>query len=334
VYALELVGEEDALAVREAASTCREVRRLGPGVATAAGVDRVGDLALTRRAAGLVAVTAADLGAAATALADAALDREGSVAVRAADCRGTTGVSTQRAERELGAVLVDRGFAVDLDDPDHVLRALFAAPRADDAGIAPGAPDEGVCAMGWVVAEGAGGFAARAPTDRPFFQPGSMDAWLGRALVNVAGAGPGRRLLDPMCGTGGMLVEAGLVGARPVGVDARRRMIRGARRNLAAHLDAYDLLVGDATRLPLRDGAVDGVAVDVPYGRQSPVEGGRPPDRLVEGAMTEARRVAPRTVLVGDRRWDDACEAAGWTVAATFERYVHRSLTRHVHVLE
>jgi len=334
VYVLELVGEEDPLAVREAASVCRDVRRLAPGLATAGALDRVGDLALTRRAGALVAAAPADVGAAVAALADASLERTGSVAVRATDCRATTDTSTRRAERALGAALVDRGFDVDLDAPDHVLRALFSAPRAEAAAVVPGAPEEGVCAMGWVVAAGADGFAARAPTDRPFFQPGSMDPRLGRALVNVAGAGPDRRLLDPMCGTGGLLVEAGLVGARPLGVDARSRMVRGAERNLEAHLDGYGLAVGDATRLPLVDDAVGGVAVDVPYGRQSPVEGGRPLCDLVEGAAAEARRVGCRAVLVGDRRWDDACEAAGWTVTGAFERYVHRSLTRYVHVLE
>ena len=54
---------------------------------------------------------------------------------------------------------------------------------------------------------------------------------------------------------------------------------------------------------------------------------------LVGDALAEARRVAPRAAVVGDRPYDDAAEAAGWTVDAHIERPVHRSLTRHVHVL-
>ena len=38
-------------------------------------------------------------------------------------------------------------------------------------------------------------------------------------------------------------------------------------------------------------------------------------------------------VVVGDRAYNEAAEAAGWTVDAHIERPVHRSLTRHVHVL-
>jgi tRNA (guanine10-N2)-dimethyltransferase len=38
--------------------------------------------------------------------------------------------------------------------------------------------------------------------------------------------------------------------------------------------------------------------------------------------------------VVADREWEAAAERAGWTVDARFERRVHRSLVRHVHVLE
>jgi tRNA (guanine10-N2)-dimethyltransferase len=158
-----------------------------------------------------------------------------------------------------------------------------------------------------------------------------MDPLLARALVNVAGARPGARVLDPMCGTGGLLVEAALVGATPVGVDAQRKMVRGARRNLAPYGGAA-FLRGDATRLPLRDGAVDAVVFDAPYGRQSAIAG-HDLAGLVGGALAEARRVAPRGVVVGDRSWAEAARDAGWAVEATFERRVHRSLVRHVAVL-
>jgi tRNA (guanine10-N2)-dimethyltransferase len=242
--------------------------------------------------------------------------------VRARDVRGTAGVDARRAERELGRVLVDRGFSIDLEWPDHELRAVFAGD---------------VCALGWLDVEGERGFGERAPTEKPFFQPGSMDPIEARAVANIAGARPGATILDPMCGTGGILVEAGLVGARVVGFDAQPKMVRGARRNLAHYLEggdspAFDVGLADAGRLPLRDGSVDGVVVDVPYGRQSKVAS---PDleALVGDVLGEARRVAGRAVAVADRSRAAAAEEAGWRVEAVFERPVHRSLTRYVHVL-
>lgn len=396
VYVLELGGQDDRFARREAESACSAVDPLGTGLATARGVtDRVRGLAYTQRVAALLGRTAPRVEDAVTLLDAAALEgpggpstggwavpegAEGSVRVRARDVRSLTGVDTARAERELGAVLVDRGFSVDLEDPDHELRALFAVPPGHDddddgtatVGIADerevrlaedetdagglGADEPGVCALGWLTAESVRDFGERQPTDKPFFQPGSMDPLLARALANIAGARPGRTLLDPMCGTGGLLAEAGLVGADVVGIDAQWKMVRGARRNLGHYLGGgggasggpggpeaveppggFATCRGDARRLPVAggpdgDGPVDAVVFDAPYGRQSWAS-----DELsavVGDALAEARRVARRAVVVGDRAWTGAAEAAGWTVVDRFDRRVHRSLTRYILVLQ
>jgi tRNA (guanine10-N2)-dimethyltransferase len=351
VYWLELAGETDAFAAREAATAATGVDLLAPGVARAGGIDRarVRRLAYARAAHEAVARTDADVDAAVAALRAAPLDRSGSVAVRARDVRGTSGASTEAAERALGGVLVDRGFDVDLDDPDHVLRALFAAgPRAEhDAVAGADGGDADLCALGWVAAEAARDFAPK-PTDRPFFQPGSMAPADARAYANLAGAAPGRTLLDPMCGTGGLPLEAGLVGADAVACDAQAKMVRGARENFREYLgdgvsdtgadsdpsraSDWHVARGDATALPLPDDAVDGVAFDAPYGRQSKIARHELAD-LVAGALAEAARVAPRAVIVADRDWRGPARDAGWTVDAAFERRVHRSLTRHVLVL-
>jgi len=364
VYCLELAGQDDAFAACEAESAVTGVEVVGAGLATARSVsDRLGQLAFTRRASELVGTTDPTVESAATLLRSASVDRDasvgggesldrdasvgggesvehadpierrGSVAVRAVDVRGTTGVDTQRAERVLGGVLVDRGLTVDLDDPDHELRALFAGPPGSDGeGDVQG--DAGICALGWLTHAVERSFGDRKPSDRPFFQPGSMDPILARALVNVAGARPGATLLDPMCGTGGFLLEGALVGARVVGVDAQGKMVRGSRRNLCELLPGAPAEVcrGDATRLPLVDDAADAAVVDVPYGRQSKIEGDSL-ETLVSGALADLRRVAPRAVVVGDRSWAAAAREADWTVEAQFERRVHRSLDRHVLVL-
>ncbi|WP_137285313.1 methyltransferase domain-containing protein [Halorussus salinisoli] len=326
MYALELGGEDDRFAAEEAASAATGVEVVAPGLATANVVsDRVRNLAYTHRASEFVGETDASVESARVLLEVAGIDREGSVAVRARDVRDTAGIDTQRAERELGQVLVDRGFAVDLDDPDHELRVLFS---------------EDTCLLGWLEIESVRDYGTRKPTDRPFFQPGGMDPLLARALVNLAGARPGTTLLDPMCGTGGVLIEAGLVGATPLGSDAQRKMARGAAENLAHYLDAeqratgdWATLQGDATHLPFPDDSIDAVVFDAPYGRQSKIAN-LDLDDLVSGALAEARRVADRAVVVGDRSWASEAREVGWTVEVEFERRVHRSLVRHVTVLD
>ena len=348
VYCLELAGEDDAFAAREAEAAAAGVEMLAPGLARAGHVDRdrLRGLAYTHAADEMVARSEASVDAAATALDAAAIDREGTVAVRARDVRGLTGVSTADAERQLGGVLVDRDFAVDLDDPDHELRALFSAddgledPDSDAAAAEQGQipASDGVCVLGWLDCESERDFGDRQPTDRPFFQPGSMAPMDARALANIAGAASGRRILDPMCGTGGVLIEAGLVGADLVGTDAQWKMVRGTKENLDALVEGVDTTVAraDATRLPLREGIVDGVVFDAPYGRQSKIATHRLED-LVEGALSDVARASDADatcVLMADRDWHEAIAATEWRLADRFERRVHQSLTRHVHVLE
>ncbi len=320
VYLLELGGEDDELAACEAESAATGVELVAPGLARATAItDRIEKLAYTRRASELVGKTDGDVDGARALLSAARLDREGTVAVRARSVRETVGISTQEAERELGQVLVERGFSVDLDDPDHELRAVFSGD---------------FCALGWLEIESRRDYGTRMPTDRPFFQPGSMHPLLARALANVAGARPGVTVLDPMCGTGGVLIEAALAGARPVGADAQGKMVRGAGRNLVHYAPNSDFATvrGDATHLPFPDDSIDGVVFDAPYGRQSKIAN-LELDDLVAGALAEAHRVAPRAVVVGDRSWTDEAREVGWRVEHEFERRVHRSLTRYVAVL-
>ncbi len=354
MYLLEFGGEDDRFAAHEATSAASGVELICPGVATAAALnrERTTRLAYTQRASELIGRTDASVESARALLSAAPIDRSGSVAVRAVDVRSSTGVDTQRIERELGTELVERGFSVDLDDPDHVLRAVFSGERAweragerDPRDAVVQAADQGipidddpdtVSALGWLVTESVRDYGTRAPTDRPFFQPGSMDPLLARALVNIAGAGPDQVLVDPMCGTGGVLIEGGLVGASVLGVDAQAKMVRGAARNLDEALPAERVLGtvrGDATSLPLVDGAADAVVFDAPYGRQSKIAN-LDLAELVGGALAEARRLAPRAVVVADRSWETEARKAGWSVEARFHRRVHRSLTRHVLVLD
>ncbi|WP_458208452.1 methyltransferase domain-containing protein [Haladaptatus sp. NG-SE-30] len=320
MYLLELGGQDDEFAACEAESAATGVELVAPGLARAAAITgRIENLAYTHRASELVGETDTDIDSARALLSAAQIDREGTVAVRAQNVRETTDISTQEAERELGQVLVERGFSVDLDDPDNELRANFSADS---------------CLLGWLERESTRDFGTRMPTDRPFFQPGSMHPLLARALANVAGARPGATILDPMCGTGGVLIEAALVGARPLGVDAQEKMVRGAGKNLAHYApdDDFGTVRGDATHLPFPDDSIDGVVFDAPYGRQSKIAN-LELDDLVAGALAEAHRVASRTVIVGDRSWAAEARDAGWNVEREFERRVHRSLTRYIVVL-
>ena len=114
-------------------------------------------------------------------------------------------------------------------------------------------------------------YEARTPQNKPFFHPGVLMPRVARALINLSGIKPGELILDPFCGTAGILVEAGFVGARVIGIDAQEKLVMGARMNLEAFKLDYALMKGDACRMPLKEATIDAVVTDPPYGRSAAI---------------------------------------------------------------
>jgi tRNA (guanine10-N2)-dimethyltransferase len=117
-------------------------------------------------------------------------------------------------------------------------------------------------------------FATRRPGKRPFTKPVSSDPGTAMVMVNLARTGKGR-ILDPFCGTGGILIEAGLAGLRIFGVDRDREMVRGCGKNLEFFGLKGDVREGDARNLEnvFSRNFFDCIVTDPPYGRLSSTKG-------------------------------------------------------------
>lgn len=166
---------------------------------------------------------------------------------------------------------------------------------------------------------------------RPFSLPISLHPKFARALVNLARVPMGGSVLDPFCGTGGILLEASLLGLRPLGSDRALRMVRGARKSLR-HLAAdADLIAADAGTPPWRPGSVHGIATDPPYGRAASTRG-EPVHQLYRRAFDAFVRLLPpgghAAVVLPDEKAIRAGEERMDLVEAHAMR-VHRSLVRH-----
>jgi tRNA (guanine10-N2)-dimethyltransferase len=180
-------------------------------------------------------------------------------------------------------------------------------------------------------------FSERRPRRRPVFHPTAMPAKLARAMVNLAQPRKGDLILDPFCGTGGMLVEAGLIGCRVLGFDAKPHMLRGGLKNILHYgIKPEGVAIADARYPPVAK--VDCIVTDPPYGRSASTLGTS--TRLivedflsaVRDTIPRGRRIcmaAPKTVRI-----DDAGEEAGFKHIESHFVYVHRSLTREIVVFE
>ncbi|MGD0587982.1 MAG: hypothetical protein ABSA63_04235 [Thermoplasmata archaeon] len=110
----------------------------------------------------------------------------------------------------------------------------------------------------------------------PFRRPVSLPPKLARAAMNLARVRTSDRILDPFLGTGALLAEAGLLGARLYGIDRDSTMVRGALQNLAyLGVTAEELIVGDARNVDFGDrpGTFSAIVTDPPYGRASSTGG-------------------------------------------------------------
>jgi len=217
--------------------------------------------------------------------------------------------------RHAGRIL-SSGRRVDLERSDTEVRILMG--RMLHAGILLGEVDRQ-------------GLEARKAENRPFNHPISLHPKLARALVNLTGIREGKTLLDPFCGTGGVLLEAGMMGCGVLGGDIDPRMVDGTVRNLGHYgIHKYDIRVTDVAEWPGMHAKVDAIATDPPYGRSASTA--REPIaslyRRAFGACRDMLGPGGRMAIVLPAR-KYASMAEGFAPEGMYPVRVHRSLTRH-----
>jgi tRNA (guanine10-N2)-dimethyltransferase len=235
-------------------------------------------------------------------------------------------------ERELGGNIQERTkVKVDLERPKEVISVLFS----DKAYI------------GRVLAEVDEDFEARTPSKRPFFSPISLHPKLARALVNLSRAPSKGYLLDPFCGTGGILIEGALMGINVVGGDLYSKMAWYTKKNLEhfgfKRTPIFQGDVGDiATWLKdQRDTKgkrirVTAAAMDPPYGRATRTFGdpvGKIYRRAFEAMGTILAPGRYMSILLPSPHYLEGDLHEPFELCGRYPYKVHRSLTRHFCVL-
>jgi len=226
-------------------------------------------------------------------------------------------------ERKIGEALLreTRDTVVNLRKPDRLFLGVLS---------------EGRFVFGIMThARQRGSIAARRPRRRPIFHPATMPPKLARCMVNLARPKRSQLLLDPFCGIGGILIEAGLVGCRVIGCDIKLEMVKGCLRNLEFfRISSVGVARADARNLPF--GRVNCIVTDPPYGKSASTLGLTTVDLLKSFLHTAGNHLlkngflslaSPKTVGVSEFGRD-----AGLELVEKHYVYVHRSLTREIAV--
>ena len=181
-------------------------------------------------------------------------------------------------------------------------------------------------------------FEETKPHKRPFFYPGSMSPKLARCMVNLARVKEGDLVLDPFCGTGGILIEAGLIGCKVVGSDIYWKMKNGTAINLEHYgITDYRTFNLDVRELKMYE-KVAAVVTDPPYGIST-----------TTGDVDGENIIKEFYKSIYDNMKDDAylCMASphfidlkpmvdevGFEIVEQYGIKMHRSLTRIISVIQ
>jgi len=249
---------------------------------------------------------------------------EGSFAVRVRRVGdGCRELATLELAAEIGRRLRSPGRRVQLESPEH----LFVGIASDSFhfGILRARVDRG-------------SYRLRSPHLRPYFRPGGLKPALARAVVNLARVRSGCRFADPFCGSGGLLIEAAMLGAQVYGFDVDARAVSGALENLR-----WCGLSGRVERADAREvwrryrEHFHAVACDPPYGISAST-GRVSLQKLYQEALTSIHRMlvsgAYACVLSPERvELERLAEDAGFEVKEVHLERVHASLVRKIAVL-
>ncbi len=178
-------------------------------------------------------------------------------------------------------------------------------------------------------------FVAREPKKKPKSHPAMLKPKLALLLVNLTGAK--KELLDPFCGTGSILIEAGVIGLKPIGTDIDKKMIRYSKLNTEHFKIKAQLKQGDATKLEtaFKLNSIEAIACDPPYGKSSTLAGKKIKELYPKFLESASKTLKPACRLVMIRphflkfKIPKSLKKLG-----EFDWYVHSGLTRKILILE
>ncbi len=182
----------------------------------------------------------------------------------------------REAVATLGSRQAFKSFRLSAAGSDSAVFVRLTEVLSQETGL-PHVPDEGELLVRVRRAQtGAGWEVLLRLTPRPLSSrpwrvcnlAGGLNAALAAVMLRLADVREGERVFNPMCGSGTLLIEQGLVSpARLVGCDLNPAALACSLQNAqAAGLTSVELFEADATATGLESESVDVIVTDPPWG--------------------------------------------------------------------
>ena len=180
--------------------------------------------------------------------------------------------------------------------------------------------------VGKLVSEIDKSFLKRKAHLRPQLHPTSLHPGLARACINLSGLKKGK-FLDPFCGSGGILIEAGLMGFDVIGYDIDKIQIKRAKQNLEHYkIQEFKLEVKDATKIK---GKYDLIVTDLPYGKNSIAL--KTTELYLKFLKNTEKLTKNFLIIFPDKKLAKSLiQKTNWKIKNHLSQYVHKSMTREI----
>ena len=164
---------------------------------------------------------------------------------------------------------------------------------------------------------------------RPGLLPISMHPKLARAVVNLTGIRKGEILYDTFCGTGGILIEAGLIGCKTIGYDIYDKALKCAKENLDYFkIKKYRLMKKNALKIKNK---INYLATDLPYGKGAKAE--KNLENFYLKFLKNLRKILRKKAVIifpDNVNYKKLIKKAKLKIIGEFDYYIHKSMTKKI----
>ncbi len=165
---------------------------------------------------------------------------------------------------------------------------------------------------------------------RPELLPTSLHPRLARCVINLTGIKGNETLLDLFCGTGGILIEAAIIGLNASGSDINPDITGKCQENLKSFKLKLNIKTQDATKIKQK---FDYIVTDLPYGKNT---GKMELERLYTAFLSNLKKIMKKRAVVifpDSINYEKLIKKAKLKIEHEFSYYIHKSMTKKITLL-